>query len=574
MKKLLCFWLSLFLLLGCLTACETAKAPPGGTSETTSGETERATDEYAEPEDPSEPEENRVLLSELSAYSVVVSALADSETRSAANRLCEALNALELGHTFSVKSDLYKESYPSTHPTEREILVGDTNREESESFGRKLRSEDYGFYLIGKKIAIGGHSGETTEKAVAVFIGNLLRETALSDGVLMTSAESTKFSGEYALRSATVNGHSLRSCVLVYPMGQVLEQCLAESMSRYFFDALGFWVPVQSDEEARDHDYYEILIGEPDRPECISKELQTGDAYIATERFAAVVGGRDTPGLSHAVNLFQGFFFGEESSVAVELAEPIVENAEKETLRFMSFNLQQWGKTAERTENLCNLVTKYMPDLIGVQEATPAWLASLSEVLPGYAYVGIGREDNGMGEFSAIFYNTEKFTVLETETKWLSDTPDVPGSKYPTSDYIRIVTWAVLQRKSDGKIFVHANTHLDWGCRREQLDVIFRYLEEFEGKYSVLLTGDFNTGTSHAQYQRILNEGYDNCAVEAEVFSSGNGLSLSGHLGSAIDFCFINATYYHVFEFRVCNEVGSEVSDHHAIFADILLSTP
>ena len=40
--------------------------------------------------------------------------------------------------------------------------------------------------------------------------------------------------------------------------------------------------------------------------------------------------------------------------------------------------------------------------------------------------IGVGREDgNNKGEFTAIFYDTLKYRLLEQNTFWLSDTENI-----------------------------------------------------------------------------------------------------------------------------------------------------
>ena len=73
-----------------------------------------------------------------------------------------------------------------------------------------------------------------------------------------------------------------------------------------------------------------------------------------------------------------------------------------------------------------------------------------------YASVGQGRDGGVDGEYSAIFYNKTKFSVLESGTKWLSDTPD-KVSKVPESSLNRIFTYALLQRSTDNMKIMFAN---------------------------------------------------------------------------------------------------------------------
>ena len=64
-------------------------------------------------------------------------------------------------------------------------------------------------------------------------------------------------------------------------------------------------------------------------------------------------------------------------------------------------------------------------------------LEDLKSYLPGYKYIGVGR-DNGAdeGEHAAIFYDTDKFDMLDHGDFWLSETPDCPskgGTRHHTN---------------------------------------------------------------------------------------------------------------------------------------------
>ena len=145
----------------------------------------------------------------------------------------------------------------------------------------------------------------------------------------------------------------------------------------------------------------------------------------------------------------------------------------------MSYNILCDRPKPERIERLIAMLKKYEADTIGMQEVTPYWLSFIKPALEDkYVCVGLGRDGENNGEHSCVFYNKEKFDLISTETKWLSDTPDVV-SRVEGSAYIRIVTFAVLERKSDGKRFVHANTHLDFGkAAVEQVKYIKKFAAE------------------------------------------------------------------------------------------------
>ena len=53
-------------------------------------------------------------------------------------------------------------------------------------------------------------------------------------------------------------------------------------------------------------------------------------------------------------------------------------------------------------------------DIFGTQEGKYHQLQDLKNAMPGYDYIGVGRDDGKQaGEYSAIFYRTGKFEVLD-----------------------------------------------------------------------------------------------------------------------------------------------------------------
>ncbi|KAI0296932.1 Endonuclease/exonuclease/phosphatase [Multifurca ochricompacta] len=85
-------------------------------------------------------------------------------------------------------------------------------------------------------------------------------------------------------------------------------------------------------------------------------------------------------------------------------------------------------------------------DLVGFQEALIRQVDDLNELLGGsseFGWVGVGRDDGvSAGEFSPIFYRRSAFTLLATDTFWLSNTPFTPGSIFPGAGCPRLATYA------------------------------------------------------------------------------------------------------------------------------------
>jgi len=132
-----------------------------------------------------------------------------------------------------------------------------------------------------------------------------------------------------------------------------------------------------------------------------------------------------------------------------------------DTLKAMSFNVWVSSPTAERKLSVLQTILNYMPDTFGVQEASSTWMSYLINQLGDiYAHVGKGRDGGSSGEHSAIFYRKDRFELIETGTKWMSDTPDVV-SKVSESSLNRIFTYAILLDKNSNTEIMYVNTHLE-----------------------------------------------------------------------------------------------------------------
>lgn len=106
------------------------------------------------------------------------------------------------------------------------------------------------------------------------------------------------------------------------------------------------------------------------------------------------------------------------------------------SLTVASYNIRQanshdsirgngWG---QRCPVIAQLIQYHDFDIVGTQECFIHQLNDLKKELPGYDYIGVGRDDGKeKGEYAAIFYRTDKFDVIEKGNFWLSETPDVPS---------------------------------------------------------------------------------------------------------------------------------------------------
>ena len=247
---------------------------------------------------------------------------------------------------------------------------------------------------------------------------------------------------------------------------------------------------------------------------------------------------------------------------------------ETQELFAMSYNLRYNTSEggAARMNALAAHINQYSPDLLGVQEETPEWRAFLSQHLDQkYARVGEGRRgassEKETNEAAAVYYNTEKFKLLHTVTKWLSATPDIPsyieGAHFP-----RTVTFAVLRRKSDDVKLIYANTHFD--CSSEEVkDAESRILADIRkgfGELPFIISGDFNSKPDSLSYKLVCKGGLFDASRTAPDSELGITFHGYGKEGATIDYFFVNEKINPI-AYKVLAEKpnGEYTSDHYAI---------
>ena len=178
-----------------------------------------------------------------------------------------------------------------------------------------------------------------------------------------------------------------------------------------------------------------------------------------------------------------------------------------ELLAVMTFNIRYGtandgeNKWTSRREMLFALMRKENPDLIGLQEALRFQIDEILAAVPGYAVVGVGRDDGkAAGEMSAILFRSARFDVAASGTFWFSDTPEVPASKSWGNRITRISTWARFVDR-DGSAFTHYNLHLDHESQPSREKSTALLLDRIKARAvpsePVIVTGDFNVGESN-----------------------------------------------------------------------------
>lgn len=531
------------------------------------------------PEEPTETaatEEVTYVISveNLAEYDIVRSEEASSELVSAVSELYKGLR--EISTEVGLKDDFYRADLAEYAMGDYEIIVGNTNRPESAEFIKELRAWDYGYVLRNDKIIIAGATDEYTAKAVKMFLRNVVRGD-ISDGIFYSSDDDCVKIGSYPLDSLTVaNGNEqipIHNYSIVYSEnGGGAERLCAEILSSEISDVTGYILEPVAD--SAEESEYEILIGRTNRGGD-SPALSDNEFCIDVSDGTIHIYGDSSVSLLKAVNEFSDRIRPTAKNIVLEADSMHKYTFENTTMTAMSFNLLCGQLEHERVERVMQIIKNYLPDTIGVQEATRTWITLLEKEFGDlYGCVGEGRDGDTNGEYTAIYYNKSVFNLIEEGTKWLSDTPDVV-SKVEESSLNRTFTYALLERRSDGQKIMAVNTHLEHTsseARDIQSAILAKYIREYAENYPVILTGDFNTESDTNAYATVLSGGVTNASEVAESASVSATFTNYGSANATIDFVFVTEDTISVKNFKVCTEKinGNYPSDHHPVLIEYI----
>ena len=204
------------------------------------------------------------------------------------------------------------------------------------------------------------------------------------------------------------------------------------------------------------------------------------------------------------------------------------------TLTVMTYNLKFGSPNPpngwpQRRPLMRELISTIAPDVFGTQEGLYGQLQNLAADLPAFQWIGLGRDGGSRGEFMAVFYRTARLEPLAFDHFWLSDTPELIGSKNWGPKLPRMVTWVKFRDRQTKREFIFLDTHFDHQvqeAREKSAQLIRKRLAAFDAKLPVLLVGDFNAaaGTNKA-YAILTNDGFftDTWTTARERVNEGIG---------------------------------------------------
>lgn len=276
-------------------------------------------------------------------------------------------------------------------------------------------------------------------------------------------------------------------------------------------------------------------------------------------------------------------FFG--GDVVIKTTDERVKD--NENIIVASYNTAApWGNvlkgtgTNKRAKLFAQQINDNLPDVLGVQEINSNWVKKMEEYLPQYDYYGVirgGDSNEEQSEMNGIFYLKDKFELVDCNTFWISETPEVE-SKYKDAGCYRICSYVILKNKVTGKVFAHFNTHFDNTSEEAQElggKLVGEKSKEIVSKYGdipVVITGDFNQYSDAPGCLALEEKGYKNANKTVE--NGDNMVTYNGWtketVGRPIDYIFVNDNFS-VNSYRVVTETGAKtnVSDHYMIESNL-----
>ena len=231
-----------------------------------------------------------------------------------------------------------------------------------------------------------------------------------------------------------------------------------------------------------------------------------------------------------------------------------------------------------RKNDLVELIKYYHPDFIGIQEVMPNQLKFIAKQLHHYNYIGHGRDGIGTAsEGIPLFYNSDRYTLLDKDLFWLSTTPE-KASKGWDAAYTRIVVYGKFKSKTTNQIIHVFNTHFDHKgteARLQSAQLLINYIKNNQlTDKNMVLMGDFNSLPSDAPI-RLLERVFTNSSnlKDSSVYGPAgtfNGFNTKQAVTTQIDYIFtknIEVKKYRCIDDRRANNLY--LSDHFPIVIQI-----
>lgn len=186
-------------------------------------------------------------------------------------------------------------------------------------------------------------------------------------------------------------------------------------------------------------------------------------------------------------------------------------------MRVMTFNIrfdnpEDGERRWDYRKNLvADLIRRYHPDILGIQEATWRQIMDLRAALPEYDFCLKGRVWDDTCQYPTLIFRKGGISCIRGADFWLSSTPGIHRSCDWGSMYPRLVSYSHFNiGVEEPATVLVAVTHLDHrsaGARIRQIEAILRWYHDVGSELPFVLLGDFNEPPDGGVYNALLEAG-------------------------------------------------------------------
>ena len=494
--------------------------------------------------------------SELSEYTVVVREDVSVEEKTAVTDLVKKIYE-KFGTMLKIVDDAISKS-------DKEILVGDVNREETKSARADMKYDDYFLGIVDEKLLVVGGSESATAAAIQKLC-EVVDANADSDIFFDNGVDMQNYKHSYTHEDIKINGTSVSEYTIMYAdKGSRREATMAQALQKAIISVCGVEVTAQPDTK----DAYGSII------------YLGGSATAATLRIEGdviyVTGANENDVFFATQTLIERVCESTDGSVTVGAEETLSYNlsdldlskwgVSSEKIKVMSYNLQNAGNgstSMTKYRNLASMIDSKSPDFVAVQECITSGSGAenlVSAMANKTKYAAVTTT----GITTAVIYNKNKYTFIEKGVEAIGKKDDKYGSAYD-----RNMMWTKFRSNATGAEFIVLSVHIDYvkAANAAQLKLIMDYMQtNFAGIPAVLL-GDYNAEEKVLDVGSMEKAGYVDCRKTATVAVNATVPTFPSD-NSIIDYIFAKGMTSEYYE-TLTSE--NNPSDHRPIYAELYI---
>ena len=497
----------ILLVFALLFGCNGKTAQnPGGLSETTGS---------------MKTENLQVVKNHKTDYVIVIPEHSKTYVRAMAERLSGTVEAYT-GAKLQVRNDSETSDMGGGERTEKEILLGITNRPEQTEKSDVDYAQGYSVSVVGDKLLFNSETQSGLYLAISQFVQDVFG--AEPEGELPT----TPVLAELLIPRNYLAVQRIQFSLFPffdYPASDycVVYDSAAQMQSRYAY-RISEIIKTLSGESlinsttVSSENGIQIVIEE-------SEALPQGDFEITVSEKSITLAASTYYGFEGIFRYLEtaapnGYYpFRDGFSVKGNYKDHLTKLTQSTKyaylptgdVRMMSYNVL-WGHPdiAARNRLQSEMIKQYMPDVLGLQECdfnnrltnenniitlleALGYRESMNPEMPVYRKYNV----------SPILYHTATTEVLE------SNYHIYRNQQLPKGE-TRVLSWAVLRNKANGKNYIVVNTHLEGGNavvglgQVQEIEALIQSLSQRYSGIPVFLIGDFNFNHSSATYSYIV----------------------------------------------------------------------